>query len=188
MINVDWRAPKEEAMHVLENWKEIIAKNSFYKIVHHVDFLSKFVNLDWSLVKESLEQDYFQEFFRIFDAYVDKDWFFAMNFPGLVALFSLHFNQGKGCTQASMGLDQRFYDSHSYLSRKTTMLRRVDQVSEDFVLFINSDELLKEKKYWNCDHIVCINNSPDGIVEKFLKDNGFEFSNYKNLVYDARKM
>lgn len=187
MINVDWRAPKEEAMHVLENWEEIIAKNSFYKIVHHVDFLSKFVNLDWSLVKESLEQDYFQEFFRIFDTYVDKDWFFAMNFPCLVALFSLHFNLGKGCTQGSLGLDQRFYDSHSYLSRKTTMLRRVDVVSEDFILFINSEDLLKEKQYWDCNHIVCINNSPDGIVEEFLSKNEFEFSNYKNLVYDARK-
>ena len=134
MINVDWRAPKEEAMYVLENWEEIIAKNSFYKIVHHVDFLSKFVNLDWSLVRESLEQDYFQEFFRIFNTYVDKDWFFAMNFPGLVALFSLHFNLGKGCTQVSAALDQRFVDSHNYLSRKTTMLRRVDEVSKDFIL------------------------------------------------------
>ncbi len=188
MINVDWRAPKEEAMYVLENWEEIIAKNSFYKIVHHVDFLSKFVNLDWGIVKESLEQDYFQEFFKIFDTYVDKDWFFAMNFPCLVSLFSLHFNQGKGCTQASIGLDQRFQTSYSYLSRKTTMLRRVDVVSEDFILFINSEDLLKEKQYWDCNHIVCINNGSDGIVEKFLKDNGFEFSNYKNLVYDARKM
>lgn len=188
MINVDWRAPKEEAMYVLENWEEIIAKNSFYKIVHHVDFLSKFVNLDWGIIKESLEQDYFQEFFRIFDTYKDKDWFFAMNFPGLVALFSLHFNQGKGCTQASLGLDQRFNDSHSYLSRKTTMLRRVDVVSEDFILFINSEDLLKEKQYWDCNHIVCINNNPDGIVEEFFSKNGFEFFNYKNLVYDARKM
>ena len=187
MINVDWRAPKEEAMHVLENWEDIIAKNSFYKIVHHVDFLSKFVNLDWSLVKESLEQDYFQEFFRIFDAYKDKDWFFAMNFPCLVALFSLHFNQGKGCTQVSLGLDPRFNISNNYLSRKTTMLRKVDQVSEDFILFINSDDLLKEKKYWNTNHIVCINKEYDGILEEFLNNNGFEYSNYKNLVYDARK-
>jgi hypothetical protein len=99
----------------------------------------------------------------------------------------LHFNQGKGCTQASIGLDQRFQTSYNYLSRKTTMLRRVDQVSEDFVLFINSEDLLKEKKYWDCNHIVCINNSPDGILEKLLKDNRFEYSNYKNLVYDARK-
>jgi len=187
MINVDWRAPKEEAMYVLENWEDIIAKNSFYKIVHHVDFLSKFVNLDWSLVKESLEQDYFQEFFRIFDAYKDKDWFFAMNFPCLVALFSLHFNQGKGCTQVSLGLDPRFNISNNYLSRKTTMLRKVDQVSEDFILFINSDDLLKEKKYWNTNHIVCINKEYDGILEEFLNNNGFEYSNYKNLVYDARK-
>ena len=188
MINVDWRAPKEEAMHVLENWEEIMATNSFYKIVHHVDFLSKFVNLDWSLVKESLEQDYFQEFFRIFDTYVDKDWFFAMNFPSLVALFSLHFNQGKGCTQPSLGLEQRFFESHNYLSKKTTMLRKVDIASDDFILFINSEDFLKQKKYWYCDHIVCINNSPDGKLELFLKDNGFEFSNYKNLVYDSRKM
>jgi hypothetical protein len=47
--------------------------------------------------------------------------------------------------------------------------------------------LLKQKKYWNCDHIVCINNSPEGIIELSLKEQGFEFSNYKNLVYDARK-
>lgn len=187
MINVDWRAPKEEAMYVLENWEEIIAKNSFYKINHHVDFLSKFVNLRWSLVRESLEQDYFQEFYKIFDTYVDKDWFFAMHFPDLVALFSLHFNQGKGCTQASAGLDRRFFDSYNYLSRKTTMLRRVDVVSEDFVLFINSDDLFKEKKYWKSNHIVCINNSADDMLEKFFVNNGFEFNNYKNLVYDARK-
>ena len=188
MINVDWRAPKEEAMHVLENWEEIIAKNSFYKILHHVDFISKFVNLDWSFVKESLEQDYFQEFLRLYYEYVDKDWFFAMNFPDLVALFSLHFNLGKGCTQVSAGLNKRFYESYNYLSRKTTMLRRVDEVSENFVLFITSDDLLKEKKYWECNHIICVNRNHDGILEEFLKKNGFEFSNYKNLVYDARKI
>jgi hypothetical protein len=187
MINVDWRAPKEEAMYVLENWESIIAKNSFYKIVHHVDFLSKFVNLDWSIVKESLEQDYFQEFFRIFDSYVDKDWFFAMNFPGLVALFSLHFNLGKGCTHPSLGLDQRFFDSYNYLNRKTTMLRKVESISNNFVLFINSEDLLKEKKYNKCDHIVCINNSPDGKIEEYFNINEFDYSNYKNLVFDARK-
>ena len=68
------------------------------------------------------------------------------------------------------------------------MLRRVDEVSKDFILFINSDDLFKEKKYWCCNHIICINNSPEGILEEFLKKNGFEFSNYKNLVYDARKI
>jgi hypothetical protein len=188
MINVDWRAPKEEALYVLENWEEIIAKNSFYKIVHHVDFISKFVNLDWSFVKESLEQDYFQEFLRLFYEYVDKDWFFAMNFPDLVALFSLHFNLGKGCTQVSAGLNKRFYESYNYLSRKTTMLRRMDEVSENFVLFITSDDLLKEKKYWDCNHIICVNKDHDGIVERFFIDNGFQYSNYKNLVYDARKI
>lgn len=187
MINVDWRAPKEEAFYVLENWESIIAKNSFYKIVHHVDFLSKFVNLDWSMVKEALEKDYFQEFHRIFDQYVDKDWFFTSNFPGLVALFSLHFNLGKGCTHASLGLDQRFFDSYSYLKRKTTMLRKVDVVSEDFILFINSEDLIKEKKFLKCNHIVCINNSPDDRLEIMLKSNGFTFSNYKNLVYDITK-
>ena len=67
------------------------------------------------------------------------------------------------------------------------MLRKVDQVSEDFILFINSDDLLKEKKYWNTNHIVCINKEYDGILEEFLNNNGFEYSNYKNLVYDARK-
>jgi hypothetical protein len=174
--------------NLVKNWEEIIAKNSFYKIVHHVDFISKFVNLDWSFVKESLEQDYFQEFLRLFYEYVDKDWFFAMNFPDLVALFSLHFNLGKGCTQVSAGLNKRFYESYRYLSRKTTMLRRVDQVSEDFVLFITSEDLLKEKKYWDCNHIICVNKDHDGIVEEFFKKNGFEFGNYKNLVYDARKI
>jgi hypothetical protein len=68
------------------------------------------------------------------------------------------------------------------------MLRKVDVASEDFILFINSEDFLKQKKYWNCDHIVCINNSPEGIIELSLKEQGFEFSNYKNLVYDARKM
>lgn len=188
MINVDWRAPKEEAFYVLENWKEIIEKNSFYKIKNHIDFLSKFVVLDFDLVKETLKDDYYEEFCKLFDLYKDKDWFFAINFPVLVALFSLHFNLGKGCTQASVGLDHKFDESYNYLSKKTTMLRRVDEVSKDFVLFINSEDLIKEKKYWDCNHIVCINNSPDGIVEKFFKDNGFEFSNYKNLVYDVRKV
>ena len=124
----------------------------------------------------------------MFDLYKDKDWFFAMNFSILVALFSLHFNLGKGCTQASAGLDHKFVDSYNYLSKKTTMLRRVGEVSEDFVLFINSEDLLEEKKYWMCNHIVCINNSPDGIIEEFFNRNGFVFSDYKNLVYDARKI
>jgi hypothetical protein len=188
MINVDWRAPKEDAMDVLENWEEIIAKNSFYKILHHVDFISKFVNLDWSFVKESLEVDYFQEFLRLFYEYVDKDWYFTMNFPDLVALFSLHFNLGKGCTQASPGMNTRFFESYNYLSRKTTMLRKVGEVSDNFILFITGEDLLKQKKYLECNHIICVNNSSDGKLELFFKDNGFEFNNYKNLVYDARRI
>ncbi len=34
-----------------------------------------------------------------------------------------------------------------------------------------SEDLLKEKKYWTCDHIVCINNSPNGTIEEFLNNN-----------------
>jgi hypothetical protein len=187
MINVDWRAPKEEAFEVLENWKEIIEKNSFYKIKNHIDFLSKFVVLNFDFIKETLKEDYYEEFCQLFDKYKDEDWFFANDFPVLVALFSLLFNLGKGCTQPSLNLDWQFTESHNYLKNKTTMLRRVDDVSENFILFINSSDLLNEKRYWNCNHIICINNSADGIVEKFFKENGFEFSNYKNLVYDGRK-
>ena len=188
MINVDWRAPKEEAFDVLENWQQIIEKNSFYKIKNHIDFLSKFVVLNFDMIKETLKEDYYEEFCQLFDKYKDKDWFFAKNFPVLVALFSLMFNLGEGCTQPSLNLDGQFTESHNYLKNKTTMLRRVDDVSENFILFITSEDLLNEKKYWYCDHIVCINNSPDGKLELFLKDNGFEFGNYKNLVYDSRKI
>ncbi len=186
MINVDWRAPKEEAYYVLENWQNIINKNTFYKIRNHIDFLSKFVVLTYDTVMDTLKVDYYEEFHKIFIKYVDEDWYFSTKFPPLVALYSLHFNLGSGCTHASTGMEESFQISHAYLSKKTTMLRKVDEVSKDFILFITSQELLNDKRFWGCKHIVCLNNSEDGKLKSYFENHGFEVETYKDLVFDAR--
>ncbi len=187
MINVDWRAPKEEAFDVLENWQKIIDKNSFYKIRNHIDFLSKFVVLNYDLVMDTLKVDYYGEFHLLFNKYIDKDWYFSTKFPVLVALYSLHFNLGSGCTHVSSAMEESFQVSYAYLSKKTTMLRRVDEVSNDFILFITSEELLNDKRFWGNKHIICVNNSEDGKLKTYFSDNGFEVETYKDLVFDARK-
>lgn len=187
MINVDWKASKEEAFDVLENWQEIISKNTFYKLRNHIDFLSKFVILNYDVVMDTLKSDYYEEFHRLFVKYVDKDWYFTTKFPELVALYSLHFNLGLGCTQASSAIGENFQESYAYLSRKTTMLRKVDQVSKDFILFITSEELLNDNRFQGCKHIVCLNNSEDGKLKSYFENHGFEVETYKDLVFEARK-
>lgn len=185
MINVDWKAPKEEAFYVLENWQDIIDKNTFYKIRNHIDFLSKFVVLTYDTVMDTLKVDYYEEFHKRFLKYIDEDWYFTTEFPPLVALYSLHFNLGKGCTQVSKAMDSKFDDSYIYLSKKTTMLRRVDEVSKNFIAFTTSKELLNEKIFENFNHIICLNLNEDGILDKYFEENGFQVEKYKNLVYDA---
>lgn len=187
MINVDWKASKEEAFDVLENWQEIISKNTFYKLRNHIDFLSKFVILNYDVVMDTLKSDYYEEFHRLFVKYVDKDWYFTTKFPELVALYSLHFNLGLGCTQASSAIGENFQESYAYLSRKTTMLRKVDQISKDFILFITSEELLNDNRFQGCKHIVCLNNSEDGKLKSYFENHGFEVETYKDLVFEARK-
>ncbi len=66
------------------------------------------------------------------------------------------------------------------------MLRKVDEVSKDFILFITSEELLNDKRFWGCKHIVCLNNSEDGKLKSYFEDRGFEVTTYKDLVFDAR--
>ena len=67
------------------------------------------------------------------------------------------------------------------------MLRRVDVISENFILFVTSKDLIQQKNYLQSEHIICVNNISNDMIEKFFSDNGYEFNNYKNLVYDARK-
>ncbi len=188
MINIDWRAPVERAYEAIENYEKIIEKNQFHGMIHDVDFLSKFHNIHIHDIKKVMDDNYYLILFNIYNNYSDKDWFFAGSFPWLAALYGLYFNQGTGCTEVSTCVDQRFMESYNFLTPKTTMLRRCGEIGNDVVVFITSEDLLRYRDYAGFDHLVIINNSRQGLLDRFLEENNFEFTFFEKPIYDARKI
>ena len=57
----------------------------------------------------------------------------------------------------------------------------------NIVIFITSEDLLRYRDYAGFNHLVIINNSRQGLLEKFLEENNFEFT-FEKSVYDSRKI
>jgi hypothetical protein len=66
------------------------------------------------------------------------------------------------------------------------MLRKYGEIGKDVVVFITSEELNRFRDYAKFDHLVIINNSRQGLLERFLEENNFNFT-FEKAVYDAKR-
>jgi hypothetical protein len=186
MILVDWKAPYDEAKHVLENWENIIENNQF-RMENHVDFIGKFYTLTVMHLKETLKTDYYQQLHVIFDKYQDEDWYFGSGVPVQVAAFSHYFNKGKGVSQGSYSIE-KYHEAYEALNSKTTMIRKSGIVSKKPIVFLSDESFLTSKVFRdNFNHFVCISHGNNDRLRSFIERNNFQYEEYNKYIIEVRK-